>query len=545
MRSNRWGGLLLAVGTLCGTAVAVDDSPSTDTASAPTAATASPAAATTPSPAELRAEIREVARRVDELLERRLTAEGVPPAARADDAEFLRRIFLDLCGRIPPAAEVRDFLADTTPDKREQAVDRLLRSSTHIIHSTNQWRRVLLPEADADQEIRFLLPGFEAWLRTRIAANEPLDRIATELLTLPIEARDGQGFAQPTAPSPLAFYRAKQLKPENLASATARVFLGIRIDCAQCHHHPFDTWKQEQFWSFASFFQDAPAPDGKRPDPKSIRVAETEAVVPATFLDGTAPQWASDSTGRGEVSRWLIAGENPYFAKAAANRIWANLFGRGIVDPVDDFSQANAPSHPELLDLLATELRKHHYDQQFLVRVLTSTAAYNRTSRVTQDAQQAPELFARVPVRALLPEELFDSLAQATGYRQPFDPEQPVNFNQDQTRQEFLETFSTEGRTSYEPQSTILQALTLMNGKFVADATSIADSKTLAAVVDAPFLSPPGKIDALFLTTLSRLPSERERDRLLKIVEKHPDPPRAYADLFWTLLNTTEFSVNH
>jgi hypothetical protein len=493
-----------------------------------------------------RAEIRDLAGRIDEIIHRRLAAEGVPPAERADDAEFFRRASLDLCGRIPPAAEIREFLASDDPLKREAAVDRMLRSSTHVIHATNQWRRVLLPEADADVEVRFFLPGFEAWLRTRVASNEPLDRIATELLTLPVEANAMQGFTQPTEPSPLAFYRAKQSKPENLASATARVFLGLRIDCAQCHHHPFDTWKQEQFWSFAAFFQDAAAtPNGKTLDVKSIRVAETEATVPALFLDGTTPKWTSESTGRGEVSRWVISGENPYFARAAANRIWANLFGRGIVEPVDDFSQGNAPSHPELLDFLADELRKHGYDQQFLIRVLTSTEAYNRTSRVADPKQEAPELLARMPVRALTPEELFDSLAQATGYRQPFDPEQPVNFNADQTRQEFLETFSAEGRGSYEPQSTILQALTLMNGRFVADATSLSESKTLAAVVDAPFLSPSGKIDALFLTTLSRLPTEKERGRLLRVVEKHPDPPRAYADIFWTLMNTTEFSVNH
>lgn len=493
-----------------------------------------------------RDEIRALARKVDEIVDRRLEAEGVSPAERADDAEFLRRASIDLCGRIPPAAEIRDFLASDDPHKREGAVDRMLRSSTHVIHATNQWRRVLLPEADADVEVRFFLPGFEAWLRTRVASNEPLDRIATELLTLPIEANATQGFTQPTEPSPLAFYRAKQSKPENLASATARVFLGLRIDCAQCHHHPFDTWKQEQFWSFAAFFQDAaPRMEGRTFDRKSIRVAETEATVPAVFLDGTAPEWKSDRTGRDEMSRWVISGENPYFARSAANRIWANLFGRGIVEPVDDFSANNPPSHPELLEFLASELRKHGYDQQFLIRVLTSTAAYNRTSRITDAKQEPPELVARMPVRALTPEELFDSLAQATGYRQPFDPEQPVNFNADQTRQEFLETFSAEGRASYEPQSTILQALTLMNGRFVADATSLADSKTLAAVVDAPFLAPAGKIDALFLTTLSRLPTEKEKARLLRVVEKHPDPPRAYADIFWTLLNTTEFSVNH
>jgi hypothetical protein len=491
-------------------------------------------------------EIQALADQVDALLDVRLKETGVPPSPPASDAEFFRRLYLDLCGRIPPAAEVRDYLADDAADKQTKTVERLLSSPTHIIHSTNQWRRVLLPEADSDVEVRFTLPGFEAWLRTRIAANEPLDRIADEMLTLSLEMREIEGFNVPTAPTPIAFYRAKQGKPENLAAATARVFLGLRIECAQCHHHPFDEWKQEQFWSFAAFFQDAaPNADKSAAALHTIKITDKDITVPAAFLNGQKPNWAEAKSGRSEVSRWLLSQENPYFARSAVNRIWANLFGRGLVDPVDDFSKHNLPSHPELLDLLANTFREHKFDQRVMIRMLTATRAYRRSSRMTEPGQDDPTLFARMPVRALTPEELFDSLAQATGYRQPFDPEQPLNFNQDQTRQEFLETFSAEGRVNYEPQSTILQALALINGRFIADATSLAESRTLAAVVDAPFLDRDGKIEALFLTTLSRRPSDGERQRFTAVVEKDADPSRAYADIFWTLLNTTEFSVNH
>ena len=186
------------------------------------------------------------------------------------------------------------------------------------------------------------------------------------------------------------------------------------------------------------------------------------------------------------------------------NRIWANHFGIGLVDPVDDFSVNNTPSHPEVLDLLAKEFIAHDFDVKFIIRVIAATEAYNLTSRMTDESQKTPGMFARMAVKALSPEQIFDSIAQATGYQQPFNPEEPLNFNNDTSRQEFIENFANSSEGATERQSTILQALSLMNGQFVAEATDLSESRTLAAVVEAPFLSTEQKIDALFLATFSR-----------------------------------------
>jgi len=507
-----------------------------------------------------------VAAHVDVILRKQWAADQVTPADQADDAEFCRRVYLDLCGRIPPASIVRDFLADPFPGKRRQLVDRLLESPTYVVNYTNVWRAIILPEAGSDETIRFFLPGFEAWLRSRLAENRNFAEIAEELLTLPLRSESMTNFEQPEEPSPLAFYRAKQGKPEEIAGASARMFLGVRIECAQCHNHPFDHWKREEFWSYSAFFNDLPAmPMPQNPievvqvaitgtPPHSIRIPDTDIIVPTRFLGGGEPDWSQGASGREILAKWIVSDENPYFSKAAANRVWAHHFGTGIVDPADDLSENNPPSHPELLDLLAREFVAHDYDFKFLIRVITATEAYQRTSIRSHESQDNPRHFARMSVRGLTAEQIFDSLAQATGYLQPFDPEQPLNFNQDQARQEFLETF--EASSGSERQSTILQALALMNGTFSSEATSVQEmlrsrndkNGTLIAIAEAPFLSSGDRVDALFLTTLSRFPSNDERTRFLSYLNENAAtdvPARPLADLFWTLLNTTEFLSNH
>lgn len=508
---------------------------------------------------------RAVAAQIDQLIAERWGADKITPAVASDDAEYLRRVYLDLCGRIPPASEVRDFLADTSPDKREKLVDRLLESPTYIINYTNVWRAIMLPEASADETVRFFLPGFEAWLRSRLAENRNYAQIADELLTLPLNGMAMNDFQQPEEPSPLAFYRAKQGKPEEIAGASARMFLGVRIECAQCHNHPFDKWKREEFWSYAAFFKDTGTPPQNvvqaaiesglgKVGTRSIKIPETETVVSARFLTGEEPDWSQIVDSRANLSRWVTSPENPYFAKAAVNRVWAHHFGIGIVDPVDDFSDNNPASHPEILDLLAREFVAHQYDVKFLIRTLTATRAYQLSSIRSDASQDNPRQFARTPVRGLTAEQIFDSLAQATGYLQPFDPEQPLNFNQDQARQEFLETFETD--TGIERQSTILQALALMNGTFASDATSVQDllrsrndkNGTLVAIAEAPFFNDEQRIEALFLTTLSRFPTDAEKTRFLAYLQANAAtdvPARPLADLYWTLLNTTEFLSNH
>ncbi|RLS58342.1 MAG: DUF1553 domain-containing protein [Planctomycetota bacterium] len=510
---------------------------------------------------------RAVAAQIDQLITERWAADKITPTIASDDAEYLRRVYLDLCGRIPPASEVRDFLADTSPDKREKLVDRLLESPTYIINYTNVWRAIMLPEASSDETVRFFLPGFEAWLRSRLAENRNYAQIAEELLTLPLNGMAMNDFQQPEEPSPLAFYRAKQGKPEEIAGASARMFLGVRIECAQCHNHPFDKWKREEFWSYAAFFKDTgtlQSPQNAvqaviesglgKVGTRSIKIPETETVVSARFLTGEEPDWSQIADSRANLSRWVTSPGNPYFAKAAVNRVWTHHFGIGIVDPVDDFSDNNPASHPEILDLLAREFVAHQYDFKFLIRTLTATRVYQLSSIRSDASQDNPRQFARMPVRGLTAEQIFDSLAQATGYLQPFDPEQPLNFNQDQARQEFLETFETD--TGIERQSTILQALALMNGTFASDATSVQEllrsrndkNGTLVAIAEAPFFNDEQRIEALFLTTLSRFPTDAEKIRFLAYLQTNAAtdvPARPLADLFWTLLNTTEFLSNH
>jgi len=295
----------------------------------------------------------------------------VAPAAPASDAEFLRRVMLDLAGKIPTVSEVRRFVADQSTDKRQRKVDELLESPRYIVHFSAVWRGELLPEVMADPTLQFLRPAFDAWLRDRLVDNTPYSDIARQLITWPVPTQTV--MANPVDAgnevTPLAFYQAKSNKPENLAGGLARVFLGVRIECAQCHDHPFDAWKQEQFWSLAAFFAEVepPAPNvqnvvslltgqGKQPR-RSLTIPVKGTVVEACFLDGQRPDWSTPADPRQKLADWVLHENNPYFARAAVNRIWGRLMGRGLVDPVDDFSADNAPSHPELLDELATAFR--------------------------------------------------------------------------------------------------------------------------------------------------------------------------------------------
>ena len=508
--------------------------------------------------ADDRAAVLELAKRIDERISARLRAEGVEPAPQADDAEFFRRLCLDLTGRIPRASAARDFLADDRANKRLAAAEELLKSPLAVIHSTNLWREALIPEAETQVEIRSTLPGFEAWLRARLAENRSYREIVEEILTLPLQRSDLQQQFRPERATPSAFFLAKEARPEGVAAASARVFLGVRIDCAQCHDHPYDSWTQEQFWQQAAFFTDVPqipVPGSVEQvsvlTPGQIAIPELDKTVAATFLDGDRA--SVDELGSGESPRqllaeWITSRENPWFARAAVNRLWSHYFGRGLVEPMDDFSSFNPPTHPELLDLLAESFREHDYNFRFISRAIVATDAYQRTSVQTEPAHSRPELYACMPVRGLTPEQTFDTLAQAVGYQQPFNPEEPLNFNNDPARQEFLELFSNSGASPIDRTSTILQALSMMNGQFISEATDLTRSQTLAAVTDAPFLSTREKIETLYLATLSRFPNDQERAQLTDFIEgqdSQVDSEAALADIFWALLNSSEFLLNH
>ncbi|HVV98980.1 MAG TPA: DUF1549 and DUF1553 domain-containing protein [Planctomycetaceae bacterium] len=503
-------------------------------------------------PAEVQALADLIDQRIGEVWKR----ENVVPATAADDLQFLRRVSLDVGGRIPAVSEVRAYLADQSPEKRRAVVDRLLDSPAYVVHFTSVWRAVMLPEADADLQLRFLLPNFEAWLRQRLIDGVAYDELVRELLTIPLTATGPN--PQSRELTPIAYYQAKQLKAENLAAGTARTFLGVRIECAQCHDHPFDHWKREEFWSYASFFAGVERPAGPEGQvmpgmedagKHSLKIPGSEKIVQAAFLGGAEPKWEANSNSRKVLADWLTADENPYFARAAVNRLWSQFFGTGLVDPVDDFCDQNRPSHPELLDELARSFVAHRYDVKFMIRAITSSRAYQLSSIQNDRSQQDPHRFARMPLRGLTPAQLFDSLAQATGYYERFENRNPLVIADNTPRAEFLESFGQQdGSGATERATTILQALVMMNGRFVSEATSIDKSATLTALNEFPLMTTRDRLETIYLAALCRQPTTDELDKMTKYVDgggPTKDSKRALGDVFWALLNASEFLFNH
>jgi hypothetical protein len=488
-----------------------------------------------------------LAEKIDELIAARLEASGVKPAPLADDAEFLRRVYLDLVGRTPAIHFVTDFLDNKSPDKRWRLVQSILkgelkestlaRNSYYVDHFANVWRSVWLPQY-SDPNLRGIGVGFENWLRSRLAANTPYDQMVREIVTA---AAFGRGDGSLTA-----FYQAAEFRPENVAAATSRLFLGVKLECAQCHDHPFAKWSRNQFWEYAAFFAGV-SRQGRTGDPREIKIAGTDKVVKARFLDGAEPKWKDGGDARATLAEWMTAADNPFFARNGANRLWEYFFGIGLIEPVDEPSDDNPPSHPELLDELARQFAEHKYDLKFLIRAITMSKTYQRTSALTDPGQADQRLFARMAVRGMSPEQLFDSLAVATGKGESmgagFDPNLRGPLS---ARADFLARFPNQDRRT-ETQTSILQALYFMNGRLVADATTPERNPNLATIARYSG-STARKVQELYLITLSRRPRPEETERFVKYIESGGpagDPTKALTDVFWALLNSTEFYFNH
>lgn len=501
----------------------------------------------------------EVAEEIDRHFSKSWLENAIEPAPDCTDEEFLRRLYLDLAGRIPSVSEVREFLEDAQPDKRQRLVDNLLDNPAFVRHFTILWRNALIPDAFSDPQSRALIPGFEAWLWTQFSSGKPYDQMVRELITTPLDLANNPDGLLGVANTPSAFFLARQIQPENLATGTSRAFLGVRLDCAQCHDHPFDKWKQKQFWSLAAFFggfatlPGAVDPNGmmgnrERDDVHSIRIPSTGENVNATFLTGEEPLWSGNETSRRKLADWITDRRNPWFATMAANRMWALFFGQGIVHPIDDFSDNNPPSHPEVLELLAEQFVAHDFDLRFLVRTMTATRVYQTSSRLTHPSQNDPAQFARSALRGLTPEQFFDSLAEATGYYQPYQSDNPFVIDTDSPRGRFLELFRDESESPLLRETTILQALSMMNGQFISEATGTEKSQTLRAIMEFPLMSDQEKLETLFLAAFSRRPTAEELQQCQQILGAAMTSEQrtaACGDIFWALLNSSEFLLNH
>jgi hypothetical protein len=487
---------------------------------------------------------RELAAKIDARLDEAWKTAEIQPAAQADDGEFLRRVSLDLVGKIPTAAEARDFLDDPDPNKRRVLVDRLLDSPAYAARAALLWRQLLLPETETGGQVA--AGGLESWLRKKVREEAGYDRIAREVLSARLGDDPTEMTEAASETSPAAFYTARDGKPEVLAGDAARVFLGIRVECAQCHNHPFAKWKREEFWGFAAFFADVPAqtddgvntprPSRDRPERRELTIPGTSTVVKATHLDHSNPSWRPRATSRQVLADWITSPENPYFARAAANRAWARFFGNGLIDPVDDLDAEGDPALAALLDEIAAAFRTQGYDLKFLIRALTATKAYNRSSAADPNASAGPSYFSVMPVRGLSPAQFVDSLSQAVGT--DLGPE----------RARFLDLFSERDVPPTESQTTILQALTLMNGSFIASATDTKTGNVLGALAEAPYLDTAQRVEFAFLAVLTRRPRPEEQSLAVRYIDRQEsagDRARALSDLFWALLNGPEFRTNH
>jgi hypothetical protein len=483
---------------------------------------------------------RALADRIDRALEAVWKSEGIQPAEPATDAEFFRRLSLDLTGCIPPAADVRAFLKDNDPDKRRKATDRLLSSPRFIHHQTNLWRDRLLPAANGPQVERWRLE-LEAWLREQFRKHVPYDRMVRELLTTSVrvtpETPNGRPD-RPGEPTPLPFYRAAEFKADLLGAGIARVFLGINLECAQCHDHPFAPWTKRNYAEFAANF--ASVQPTRWQSGRVIAVVEDsnrrtfalpgDDAIPARYLDGSEPRWQERAASRALLANWMVTSENPYFTRHAVNNLWEQLFGAPLVE------EEGSP-FKELRDDLARSFAAEGFDTNLLLRALTASHAYQASSAVRAESSRQTLLFARMRVRGLSGEQLLDSIARAAGLTDTVE----AGF-----RADFLSRFNQPGEKSAQRQTSILQTLALLNGSFLATATSAEHGPLLAGIAEAPWLDTSGKIDALYLAALGRFPRDSERARYLAAIKDDKEGGRqALADVFWALLNSSEFLFNH
>jgi len=459
------------------------------------------------------------------------TNKEVKSAAIADDAEFFRRLCLDLNGRIPTITQLKDFLDDTRADKRKIWTDELMNgrdnADMYVNHFTTFWRNVLFAQATNQQLGQNFGFQLQPWLTTQVKENKPYDTMVRELFT-------GQYYQ--------TYAQSNENKAETIAGATTRIFLGVKLECAQCHDDKSGgQWTRTQFWENAAFFSNN----------RQITIPDLKKTVQAKFLDGTSPDWKGGKTPQAMMADWMTKSDNPFFAKAFVNRMWGYFLGVGIVDPIDAASENNLPSHPELLDELAHQFMVNKYDVKWLIRAITATKAYQLTSARSHSSQDDPRLFNRMTVRGMTPEQLWDSISEATGIKsneRPVDPRFNP-FGPQGARAEFIAKFNNTADKRTETNTSILQALYLMNGQLMANSTSLEKSKTLETVANAAAsITTARRIEELYIVTLSRKPKQKELDRLVKYVDEGgpaKDPKKALQDVFWVLLNSGEFMLNH
>ena len=575
-------------------------------------------------PLEAASSDEEIVAKINGFVKQGWSDSSVTPSERADDGEYARRVSLDIVGHIPAYQRLVQFLNDSSPDKRARLVDELLDDPDYAEQFSTIWGNLLIGRANNRRTNRGVL---ERWIKRQFEKNARYDQFVYDLISAEgnSEQNGAVGF--------LAAHLNENAVPAT--AITARLFLGLQVQCTQCHNHPFNDWKQSQFWGMNAFFRGTRRQgmgnaqrndfDLTDNDAESIVFFEKRSgimeAITRQFVDGTLVVGESNDSPRKQLAKLVIDPSKPYLGRAAVNRMWAHFLGSGFTRPIDDMGPHNPPSHPELVDYLAHEFQAAGYDQKRLIRWIAASDAYNLTSRFHSRHDPAPlapalrgegqgvrgssartptteetagetatgntaddpasgqtPLFSHVYVKPFTAEQLYDSLLVATEAHKAGRNFEQSEKQRDEWLGQFVRTFGTdENDEASSFNGTVPQALVMMNGELVRNALSGANGSFLRRVLEGTVSKPddatdktksprttasapqpkltgikppktiPQKIEVLYLTALARKPSPAELSALDKAFHNsgNRDPILGLQDVFWALLNSNEFIMNH
>ena len=497
---------------------------------------------------------------IDEEVWRKLRRLSILPSERSNDPEFLRRVCLDLTGTLPPPRRVREFLDSRDPRKRDQLIATLLNSPEYIDYWT--FRLADLFRVSHEQGGREKVKIYWEWIRDSIARNKPFDQVVRERMA-------GQGYNGPTR----HLWGADEIRlPQDVMTEQARVFLGRRLDCAQCHDHPFDSWTQDQFWGLTGFFKnltyfwttmaavDDPLGHEEFGADSRLLHPRTKQEVEAVYPDGRPLPVEARADPRPRLADWFTSSDEFLFEEAIVNRFWSYFFGRGIVDPVDDFRLTNPPSHPDLLRKLARYFRSSGYDLRSLIRLIVQSNTYQRSRRPNHTNPGDGANYSRALPRSLDAEILLDMICQITGIPEVFDGKDEREYggrlpagtramnivNPDLHPSRFLDIYGRPSRLAVPERkagASLTQALHMLAGPTYTGKLSGKGGR-----IDRLLRSPASDreiVEEFYLAALSRFPTLEETGQLVEMVGARPSRKQALEDLLWGVIASREFAYNH
>jgi hypothetical protein len=485
---------------------------------------------------------------IDDLIHAKLQKLRIEPSGTCDDATFLRRVFLDVTGTLPSPEEYARFMVSTLPNKRELLVDELLDRKEFAEVWVLKWAELLQIRTDPNRISYKAMLLYYNWLQEKIANNVPVNVWVQELL----------GASGGTFKSPATNYFQTETDVIKVTENVAQVFMGMRIQCAQCHNHPFDRWTMDDYYGFASFFTQVGRKGGD--DPRELVVFNAgggeinhpvhKKPMPPKFLGGAVAD-AAGKDRRQVLAAWLASADNPYFAKNLANLVWAHFFGQGIIAEVDDVRISNPASNAELLDELGKRFTAYQYDFKKLVRDICTSRAYQRDTVANKSNEGDTRNFAKGPIRRIRAETMLDAITQATDTKNKFpglpNGARAVQIADGRVSSYFLRTFGRPERETVcscevRLEPTLSQSLHLMNGNTVGP--KVSQGNIVGKMLQEK-RTPAQVIETIYVRCLSRPPSPEELKNLVALVEAEKDKKQALEDLFWSVLNSREFLFNH